>query len=108
MPFALPDARSVHPVILPGGAPHAGTVHLNAVIDHPRIEIGAYSYASDRDPPPDTSDGWAGRLAPHLYSFSPERLVIGRFCQIAHGVRFITASANHRHDGISSFPFATA
>ena len=36
----------------------------------------------------------------------PERLVIGKFCQIADGVVFITSSANHRHDGISSFPFA--
>ncbi|WP_368407142.1 CatB-related O-acetyltransferase [Sulfitobacter sp. THAF37] len=45
-------------------------------------------------------------MAPYLYDFSPERLVIGKFCQIADGVVFITASANHRYDGISSFPFA--
>jgi virginiamycin A acetyltransferase len=49
---------------------------------------------------------WSARLAPYLYGFSPERLVIGRFCQIADGVTFITASANHRHDGFSTFPFA--
>lgn len=42
----------------------------------------------------------------HLYDFSPERLIIGKFCQIASGVQFITSSANHRFDGISSFPFA--
>ena len=35
-----------------------------------------------------------------------EKLVIGKFCQIADGVKFITASANHRYDGISTFPFA--
>ena len=32
--------------------------------------------------------------------------MIGRFCQIADGVVFVTASANHRYDGFSSFPFA--
>jgi virginiamycin A acetyltransferase len=32
-------------------------------------------------------------------------LRIGRFCQIADGVQFITASANHRYDGFSSYPF---
>jgi virginiamycin A acetyltransferase len=87
--------------VLPDGTTHAGTVFLNAVIDHPRMEIGDYSYASAFDPP----DDWAARLAPYLFDFSPERLVIGRFCQIADGVQIITSSANHRHDGFTSFPF---
>lgn len=104
MPFTLPDATCVHPIVLPDGTPHAGTVHLRAVIDHPRITAGAYSYASDFDPPP--RDGWAARLAPYLFDFSAERLVIGRFCQIAQGVRFLTASANHAMDGLSTYPFA--
>ena len=75
---------------------------LRAVIDHPRIAVGDYSYASAAMPPED----WASRLAPYLHAASPERLVIGRFCQIADGVVFITASANHRHDGFSTYPFA--
>lgn len=104
MPFSLPDAACVHPVILPDGSAHGGTVHLSAVIDHPRMEVGAFTYASDFDPPP--RDGWAGRLAPYLFPFSAETLSIGRFCQIAHGVRFLTASANHATRGISTYPFA--
>jgi virginiamycin A acetyltransferase len=100
MPFPTPDTR--HPLPLPDGSGHPGAVFLSAVIDHPRIDAGDYSYAFDFDPP----DDWAARLAPYLYPFSCERLRIGRFCQIANGVRFITASANHRHDGVSSYPFA--
>ncbi|MCL4189877.1 MAG: CatB-related O-acetyltransferase [Rhodobacteraceae bacterium] len=100
--FPSPDCRL--PIVLQDGSRLAGTVFLAAEIDHPRWQVGAYSYASSNDPPP--AGGWAGRLAPYLYPFSPERLVIGRFCQIADGVRFITASANHRHDGFSSYPFA--
>ncbi len=98
--FPAPD--TIHPVRLPGGSRHEGTVFLKAAIAHPRWQVGAYSYASAHVPPAD----WAFRLAPYLYDFSPERLIIGRFCQIADGVQFITASANHRRDGLSSFPFA--
>lgn len=98
--FPTPDTK--FPINLPTGQPHEGTVFLKAVLRHPRIEVGDYSYASAFDPPSD----WAARLAPYLFDFSPEKLVIGKFCQIADGVRFITASANHRHDGISTFPFA--
>lgn len=102
MPHAFPTPDTRHPVRLPDGTAHPGTVFLKPVIDHPRWEVGDYSYASAHQPPPD----WAAHLAPYLYDFSPEKLVIGKFCQIADGVRFITASANHRHDGFSSFPFA--
>ena len=99
MPF--PSPATAYPVRLPDGTTHSGTVFLSAVIHHPRISVGDYSYASAHCPP----DDWAFRLAPYLFDFSPEKLVIGKFCQIADGVTFITASANHRYDGFSTFPF---
>lgn len=100
MPFPSPTER--HPIRFQNGRPFEGTVFLKAVIDHPQIDVGDYTYASDFDPP----DDWATHLAPYLFSHSTERLVIGKFGQIAHGVRFFTASANHRYDGISTYPFA--
>lgn len=101
-PNSFPDPDQKYPVSLPGGSMHQGTVFLSAAVDHPRMEVGIYTYASAHQPPND----WAARLAPYLYEFSPERLVIGKFCQIADGVQFVTASANHWYDGISTFPFA--
>ena len=98
--FATPNSK--HPVLTNGGSPHLGTVFLAAAISHPRIDVGDYTYASAHTPPKD----WAAHLAPYLYDFSPERLSIGKFCQFADSVQFITSSANHRFDGISSFPFA--
>ena len=98
----LPDPALRHPLTFPGGTVHRDMVQLAAVIDHSNWEIGRHAYANDFDPPED----WAARLAPYLYPGAPERLVIGAFCQIAHGVRFITASANHPMDGISTYPFA--
>lgn len=101
---SLPDPARTYPITLPDGSTHNGTVFLSRVIDHPRFIVGDYTYASDFDPP--APDGWAARLAPYLFAFSQEELRIGRFCQIAHGVRFIGSSANHATDGISTFPFA--
>ncbi|MDG1167749.1 MAG: CatB-related O-acetyltransferase [Sulfitobacter sp.] len=98
--YAAPT--EIYPLRLPDGAANRGTVFLKPAIDHPRFTVGEYTYASAFDPP----DDWAARLAPYLFDFSPERLSIGKFCQIADGVRFVTASANHRYDGISSYPFA--
>jgi virginiamycin A acetyltransferase len=98
--FPAPDMR--HPLTLPDGTTHPGTVFLKPVLEHPRIVVGDYTYASAHEPPED----WAAHLAPYLYPQSPERLIIGKFCQIADGVTFITASANHRYDGFSTYPFA--
>lgn len=101
-PREFPSPDTLHPVILPDGTHHKGTVFLRAAIDNPKIEVGEYTYASAHTPPTD----WAFHLAPYLFPQSPERLTIGKFCQIADGVIFITSSANHRYDGFSSFPFA--
>lgn len=103
MPFPSPDTR--HPVRLPDGTELPINVFLKAVIDHPRIEVGDYTYYSDFDPPADVS-GWAARIAPYIFPSSSERLRIGKFGQFAHGTRFVTASANHKMDGISTYPFA--
>lgn len=105
MPQPFPSPDTVHPLRLPDGSAHRGTVFLKPALDHPRIEVGAYSYYSDHAPIDDPA-ALAARIAPYLFPFSPERLVIGKFCQIAHGVQFVTASANHRHDGVSTYPFA--
>ena len=99
--FALPDPSATHPLILPDGSPHLGTVYLRNVIAQDNFSVGVHSYASDFDPP----ESWAARLAPYLFPGVPGTLRIGRFCQIAQGVRFITAAANHATDGVSTFPF---
>jgi hypothetical protein len=77
-------------------------VHLARVIDHPNIEAGAHSHPSDFGEVIDR----ARHLAPCLYPGAPERLVIARFAQIAHGARFIPALANHPKCGTSTYPFA--
>lgn len=103
MTFPTPD--TIYPVTLPDGTPLPNNVFLKAVIDHPCIDVGAYTYANDFDPPKELS-GWASRIAPYLFANAKDRLIIGKFGQFAHGVRFITQGANHAMDGFSTFPFA--
>ncbi|MFT4074884.1 MAG: CatB-related O-acetyltransferase [Asticcacaulis sp.] len=99
MPLLNMDA--VHPITAPDGTVITNTVYLQNVIDHPRISVGAYSYASNFMP----QTNWAQTLAPYLFPISQEKLMIGKFCQFAHGTTFITSSANHPMGGFSTYPF---
>lgn len=98
----IPDPNQSHPIKTKDGEvwPHA--VFLKAVIAHPNIEVGDYTYYNDFD----LVDDYAKRIAPYLHPGCPEKLKIGKFVQIAHGTRFITSSANHQMDGVATYPFA--
>lgn len=97
----LPNPNLKHPLIFPDGSHDLATVFLCNVIDHPNIEIGTFTYYNDRRLPED----FASTIAPYLFEGSPEKLIIGKFCQIAEGVQFITSSANHPMEWISTYPF---
>ena len=101
MKHTLLNPAKKYPMVLPDGTEIKTVVHLNQVIDHPRIEIGDFSYFGHFE----VLEDYASFLAPYLFALSPEKLVIGKFCQIAHGVRIITSSANHNMNGFSTFPF---
>jgi virginiamycin A acetyltransferase len=60
---------------------------------------GDYTYYDD------PSDPTAFEQNNVLYAYGPERLVIGRYCALAEGVRFVLAGANHPMLGPSTFPF---
>src|ERR1700754_3992742 len=94
----LPDPTSVHPVGMINDQ-DPNTVFLKALIDHPNIEVGEYTYYSDWDDP----TKFAERNV--LYLFGPERLRIGRFCAIAKGARFMMSAANHPMLGSTTYPF---
>lgn len=98
----LPDPREPNPVRLPDGTAIPSVFQLSGVPQHPNIDVGRGAYASDNACPNDILQ----TIAPYLYPGAPERLTIGPFCQIAEGVRFITSSANHAMDGLTTYPFA--
>ena len=77
----------------------ARTVLLKPLVKNPQIEIGEYTYYDD----PHHAEEFEQRNV--LYNFGEEKLVIGRYCALASGVRFIMSGGNHRTDGVSTFPF---
>lgn len=89
-----PDPMTVHPL-----SEHPRVVFLKPLVDPARIVVGDYTYYDD----PDDPTGFAERNV--LYGYGPERLIIGRYCAIAAGTRFVMAGANHPMMGVSSFPF---
>jgi virginiamycin A acetyltransferase len=65
------------------------------------VEIGDYTYYSDNKNSP---ENFYERIR-HHYEFLGDKLIIGKFCAIAEGVTFIMNGANHRMDGITTYPF---
>ena len=43
----------------------------------------------------------------NFYPWSRDKLIIGKFCQIAAGVEFMMNDANHQMSAVSTFPFYT-
>jgi virginiamycin A acetyltransferase len=89
-----PDPMTLHP--LPA---HERVVFLKPLVDSPKIVVGEYTYYDD----PDGATGFEHRNV--LYTYGPERLIIGKYCAIATGTRFLMAGADHPTMGVSTFPF---
>lgn len=90
-----PDPMTLHP--LPA---HDRVVFLKPLVESPNIVVGEYTYYDD----PEGATGFEHRNV--LYAYGPERLVIGKYCAIAAGTRFLMAGAEHPTMGVSTFPFA--
>jgi virginiamycin A acetyltransferase len=78
------------------------TVFLKPLISSPKIEVGEYTYYNTYN---DADAATAFETRNVLYTAGPEKLIIGRFCAIASGARFLLSSANHPMLGSTAFPF---
>lgn len=94
--LAPADPTVLHPI--PG---RTRVVLLKPLVTSPLIEVGDFSYYDDPDDPT------AFETRNVLYHYGPEKLIIGKFCALGTGTRFIMNGANHRMDGPSTFPFPT-
>ena len=91
-----PDPNVPHPLV---GHPRVG--FLRPLVDGPNIEIGEFTYYDD----PAGPEHFVERCVLHHFEHSGDRLVIGRFCALATGVRFVMNGANHDVSGVSTYPF---
>ena len=77
-------------------------IYLKNVITDPNIEIGDYTIYNDfvHDP----RDFQKNNVLYH-YPINHDRLIIGKFCSIACGTKFIFTSANHSLKSLSTYSF---
>ncbi len=86
-----PDPNKIFPV------PNCNTVtYVKPTVTNPNIIVGDFTYFSDTD---------FEKHVSHHYEFNGDKLIIGKFCQIAAGVNFVMNGANHQMNAVSTFPF---
>jgi len=76
------------------------TVFLKNIIKNANIIVGDYTYYDD----PEDVNNFEKNVLYH-FDFVGDKLIIGKFTQIAAGIRFLMNGSNHDLRGFSSFPF---
>ncbi len=80
----------------------AQTVYLKNVITDPNIFVGDYTVYNDfiNDP-----RNFQKNNVLYHYPINNDKLIIGKFCSIACGAKFIFTSANHTLSSLSTYTF---
>ena len=78
------------------------TIYLKSIISNPNIIVGDYIMYNDfiREP----TDFEKNNVL-YQYPINNDKLLIGKFCSIACGAKFIFNSANHTLSSLSTYPF---
>jgi virginiamycin A acetyltransferase len=92
-PQNIPDPMAVHPI-----AGYDKEIYVKPTLKNPNIVVGDFTYIADSE--------FESHVT-HLYPWNNDKLVIGKFCQIAAGVEFVMNGANHQMNAVSTFPFYT-
>ncbi len=71
------------------------------MVKAPNISVGEYTYYDSEDHP----ELFEQTNVLFNYPFFGDKLIIGKFCQIAHGTTFIMGAANHRLGSATTYPF---
>ena len=89
----FPDPNVLHPI---NG--YDKEIYIKPAVTSPNIIVGDFSYIADSD--------FESHVT-HHYEWLGDKLIIGKFCQIASGVEFVMNGANHQMNAVSTFPFFT-
>ena len=88
-----PNPNTIHPI-----AGYDKEIYVKPTITNPNIIVGDFTYIADSEFESHVS---------HMYEWNNDKLIIGKFCQIAAGVEFVMNGANHQMNAVSTFPFYT-
>ncbi len=87
----VPNPERIYPIV-----GNESLINVKPTINNPNIIVGDFTYFSDKD--------FQAHVT-HHYDFIGDKLIIGKFCQIAAGVEFVMNGANHRMNTVTTFPF---
>lgn len=88
-----PNPNAVYPI--PG---YDKEIYVKPTIKNPNIIVGDFTYIADSE--------FESHVT-HHYEWNGDKLMIGKFCQIAAGVEFVMNGANHQMNAVTTFPFYT-
>jgi virginiamycin A acetyltransferase len=91
-----PSPLDPHPM---AGFPQVG--FLKPLVKNPNVVIGDYTYYDD----PEGPEHFEAKCVLYHYPFVGDKLLIGKLCALARGVKFVMNGANHKTSGFSTFPF---
>lgn len=78
------------------------TIYLKTTITNPNIIVGDYTIYNDFVNDPTKFEN--NNILYH-YPINNDKLVIGKYCSIACGAKFMFTSGNHNMTSISTYPF---
>ena len=88
-----PDPNNIHPI-----AGYDKEIYVKPTVKNPNIIVGDFTYIADSE--------FESHVT-NYYPWSRDKLIIGKFCQIAAGVEFMMNDANHQMNAVTTFPFYT-
>lgn len=88
-----PNPNVVYPI-----SGYKQEIYVKPTLKNPNITVGDFTYIADSDFESHVS---------HHYDWNNDKLIIGKFCQIAAGVEFVMNGANHQMNAVTTFPFYT-
>ena len=88
-----PYPNTIHPI-----EGYDKEIYVKPTIKNENILVGDFTYIADSD--------FESHVT-HHYPWLGDKLIIGKFCQIAAGVEFVMNGANHQMNTVSTFPFYT-
>ena len=89
----IPNPNTINPI-----AEYDKEIYIKPTIKNKNIIVGDFSYIADSE--------FESHVT-HHYEWNNDKLIIGKFCQIASGVEFVMNGANHQMNAVSTFPFYT-
>lgn len=89
----IPNPNTIYPI-----DGYIKEIYVKPTIKNKNIIVGDFTYIADSE--------FESHVT-HHYEFNNDKLIIGKFCQIASGVEFVMNGANHQMNAVSTFPFYT-